>query len=63
MPIDVGVFDHMDSGNLPPHELYDHRLKLIEAYDKAGFYGYHVAEHHQTTLGMADLHSRTVGDG
>ncbi|MBT3553184.1 MAG: LLM class flavin-dependent oxidoreductase [Rhodospirillaceae bacterium] len=53
MPIDVGVFDHMDSGNFPAHELYDNRLKLIEAYDAAGFYGYHVAEHHQTTLGMA----------
>lgn len=53
MPIAVGVFDHMDSGNFPAHELYDNRLKLIEAYDKAGFFGYHVAEHHQTTLGMA----------
>ena len=53
MPIDVGVFDHMDSGNFPAHELYDNRLKLIEAYDAAGFYGYHVAEHHQTPLGMA----------
>ncbi|NQV55264.1 MAG: LLM class flavin-dependent oxidoreductase [Rhodospirillales bacterium] len=51
--ISVGVFDHMDGGNFPTHELYDNRLKLIEAYDQAGFYGYHVAEHHQTTLGMA----------
>ena len=53
MPISIGVFDHMDSGDFAPHELYENRLKLIEAYDAAGFYGYHVAEHHQTSLGMA----------
>ena len=53
MPIAVGVFDHMDSGGRPPHEIYEERLKLIEAYDAAGFYGYHVAEHHQTSLGIA----------
>jgi alkanesulfonate monooxygenase SsuD/methylene tetrahydromethanopterin reductase-like flavin-dependent oxidoreductase (luciferase family) len=53
MPISIGVFDHMDSGDFPPHELYENRMKLIEAYDAAGFYGYHVAEHHQTSLGMA----------
>ena len=53
MSIAVGVFDHMDSGGQSPHVVYDSRLKLIEAYDVAGFYGYHVAEHHQTSLGIA----------
>jgi len=53
MAIAVGVFDHMDSGGRPPHEIYEERLKLIETYDAAGFYGYHVAEHHQTSLGIA----------
>ena len=53
MQIDIGVFDHMDHGAFPPHELYTSRLKLVQKYDQAGFYGYHVAEHHQTTLGMA----------
>lgn len=53
MAISVGVFDHMDSGGQPPHAVYESRLKLIEAYDAAGFYGYHVAEHHQTSLGIA----------
>jgi len=28
-------------------------LRLIEAYDRAGFYGYHLAEHHNTPLGYA----------
>ena len=35
MPISIGVFDHMDSGDASPHELYENRLKLIEAYDAA----------------------------
>lgn len=48
-----GVFDHLDRNNLPLQEYYEGRLKLAEAYDKAGFYAYHVAEHHSTPLGMA----------
>jgi len=48
-----GVFDHMDRGTVPISEQYDNRLKLIEAYDRAGFFCYHLAEHHATPLGMA----------
>jgi alkanesulfonate monooxygenase SsuD/methylene tetrahydromethanopterin reductase-like flavin-dependent oxidoreductase (luciferase family) len=48
-----GIFDHMDRGTLPLAEHYENRLRLIEAYDRAGFYSYHVAEHHSTPLGMA----------
>lgn len=32
---------------------YADRLRIIEAYDAAGFDSYHVAEHHGTPLGMA----------
>ena len=49
----LGVFDHMDRGLAPLDQFFEERLKLIEAYDKAGFYGYHVAEHHATPLGVA----------
>ncbi len=49
----LGVFDHMDRGLAPLDQFYEERLKLLEAYDKAGFYGYHVAEHHATPLGVA----------
>ena len=38
---------------MPLDEFYENRLKLIEAYDRAGIYGYHCAEHHSTPLGMA----------
>jgi alkanesulfonate monooxygenase SsuD/methylene tetrahydromethanopterin reductase-like flavin-dependent oxidoreductase (luciferase family) len=47
-----GIFDHMDAPARPDGFFAD-RLRLIEAYDAAGFYGYHVAEHHATPLGLA----------
>ena len=48
-----GVFDHLDDSGLPLTRHFEERLKLIEAYDRAGFYGYHLAEHHNTPLGYA----------
>jgi alkanesulfonate monooxygenase SsuD/methylene tetrahydromethanopterin reductase-like flavin-dependent oxidoreductase (luciferase family) len=48
-----GVFDHLDAGTVPLGQLYENRLQLIEAYDRSGIYGYHLAEHHSTPLGMA----------
>ena len=48
-----GIFDHLDDGGVPLGQLFEERLKLIEAYDRAGFYGYHLAEHHATPLGYA----------
>lgn len=51
--MEFGIFDHLDRSALPLKDYYEARLKLIEAYDRAGFYAYHVAEHHSTPLGMA----------
>jgi alkanesulfonate monooxygenase SsuD/methylene tetrahydromethanopterin reductase-like flavin-dependent oxidoreductase (luciferase family) len=48
-----GIFDHIDDAGVPLAELYANRLTIAEAYDRAGFYGYHVAEHHTTPLGAA----------
>jgi alkanesulfonate monooxygenase SsuD/methylene tetrahydromethanopterin reductase-like flavin-dependent oxidoreductase (luciferase family) len=53
MALSFGVFDHMDQGAIPLRNQYEARLKLIEAYDRGGFYAYHLAEHHATPLGMA----------
>jgi alkanesulfonate monooxygenase SsuD/methylene tetrahydromethanopterin reductase-like flavin-dependent oxidoreductase (luciferase family) len=49
----IGVFDHMDRGDTALPQFFEDRLHLVEMYDRAGFYGYHVAEHHATPLGMA----------
>src|SRR5207302_6847572 len=50
-----GVFDHIErtSGSPNLEELYQERLRLLKAYDQAGIWGYHLAQHHQTPLGMA----------
>ncbi|HSK30773.1 MAG TPA: LLM class flavin-dependent oxidoreductase [Candidatus Limnocylindria bacterium] len=51
--MEIGIFDHLDRNDLPLRDFYEARLKLIEAYERAGFYAYHVAEHHSTPIGMA----------
>jgi alkanesulfonate monooxygenase SsuD/methylene tetrahydromethanopterin reductase-like flavin-dependent oxidoreductase (luciferase family) len=48
-----GVFDHLDRYGGALADYYEDRLKIAEAYDRAGFHGYHLAEHHGTPLGMA----------
>ena len=51
--MDFGIFDHLDRTDAPLGDYYEDRLALVEAYDRAGFYAYHLAEHHSTPLGMA----------
>jgi alkanesulfonate monooxygenase SsuD/methylene tetrahydromethanopterin reductase-like flavin-dependent oxidoreductase (luciferase family) len=48
-----GIFDHLDRAGASLPDFYEGRLKIAEAYDRAGFYAYHLAEHHSTPLGMA----------
>ena len=48
-----GVFDHLDRNDLALDVFYEQRLKIVEAYDRGGFYAYHTAEHHATPLGLA----------
>jgi alkanesulfonate monooxygenase SsuD/methylene tetrahydromethanopterin reductase-like flavin-dependent oxidoreductase (luciferase family) len=51
--VTFGLFDWIDRGTAPLHQLYAERLQLLAAADAAGFFGYHLAEHHATPLGMA----------
>ena len=50
---DFGLFDWIDRDKAPLHQLYEERLQLLEVADTAGFFCYHLAEHHATPLGMA----------
>jgi len=34
-------------------DMLETRLKLVETADREGFYGFHMAEHHSTPLGMS----------
>ncbi len=51
--MELGIFDHLDRRDVPLHEHYESRLRLLEKYDAAGFAAYHLAEHHATPLGTA----------
>ncbi len=53
--MDLGIFDHLDRRDVPLHEFYESRLRLLEKYDDAGFSAYHLAEHHATPLGLAPV--------
>ncbi|MGH8595117.1 MAG: LLM class flavin-dependent oxidoreductase, partial [Gammaproteobacteria bacterium] len=48
-----GLFDWIDRANCPLQQLYAERLALVQQAERAGFFAYHVAEHHGTPLGMA----------
>ena len=48
-----GIFDWIDRNGLPLADLFEQRLKLLEFADSAGFYCYHLAEHHATPLSIA----------
>lgn len=51
--MEFGIFDHVDRSDEPLADYYEFRLKLVELYDRGGFYCYHVAEHHSTPLSVA----------
>src|SRR3954464_14891338 len=51
--MEFGIFDHLDRNDLPLSDYYEARLRIIETYDRLGFYAYHVAEHHSTPIGLA----------
>ena len=47
MPLEFGVFDHIEPvPGLTLAETYKMRLNQLERLDEAGFYAYHLAEHH-----------------
>jgi alkanesulfonate monooxygenase SsuD/methylene tetrahydromethanopterin reductase-like flavin-dependent oxidoreductase (luciferase family) len=48
-----GLFDHLERRDESLDQIYEGRLRLLAAADAAGFYCYHLAEHHLTPLGMA----------
>lgn len=50
--MDFGIFDHVDADGQPLQQMFETRLKVVEAYDRLGFRCYHPAEHHFTPLGI-----------
>ena len=51
MPLRFGVFDHIEPvPGLRLDQIYRERLLQIERLDAAGFYAYHLAEHHTPAI-------------
>lgn len=50
-----GVFDHVDRSDRALNRQLAERLAYVAAADEAGFYCYHVAEHHATPLNMVPV--------
>jgi alkanesulfonate monooxygenase SsuD/methylene tetrahydromethanopterin reductase-like flavin-dependent oxidoreductase (luciferase family) len=54
MTLQFGWWDHFEQrSDIPLWQQYDERIELIQHAEELGFYGYHIAEHHFTTLDMA----------
>ena len=47
-----GVFDYIEGSEAPLQKTYEERIALLQALEAAGFYGYHLSEHHATPLSM-----------
>ena len=50
-----GIFDHIDKSNLTLCDQLDDRIEYVKAAEDAGFYSYHVAEHHATPLNLVPV--------
>ncbi|HUZ73354.1 MAG TPA: LLM class flavin-dependent oxidoreductase [Stellaceae bacterium] len=48
-----GIFDYIDRRDEPEARTFDERMVLLRAAEDAGFYGYHLTEHHATPLSLA----------
>ncbi len=57
----VGLFDHIEHADKPLHTLYDERLAFIAAADEAGYWGYHLAEHHCSPINMVPAPGAFLG--
>lgn len=50
-----GLFDHVDRSDRALATQFDERLRFVSAAEEAGFYCYHVAEHHASPLNMVPV--------
>ena len=52
MTVQCGIFDWVEASGRPPAEIYEHKLELAVAAERAGFHGFFIAEHHGTPLSI-----------
>ena len=60
--LQFGVLDHIEPiPDVPLDRLYRERLLQVEHFDAAGFYAYHLAEHHKRSSSGAPNRAGSVG--
>src|ERR671922_2486682 len=52
MSLQIGIFDWIEASGRRPAEIYEHKLELASAAERAGFHGMFIAEHHGTPLSI-----------
>jgi alkanesulfonate monooxygenase SsuD/methylene tetrahydromethanopterin reductase-like flavin-dependent oxidoreductase (luciferase family) len=52
MSLQFGLFDWIEASQRAPAEVYEHKLALAAAADRAGFHGFFMAEHQGTPLSI-----------
>ena len=52
MSVHFGLFDWIEASGRPPGEIYEHKLSLAAAAERAGFHGFFMAEHQGTPLSI-----------
>ena len=52
MSLRCGIFDWVEASGRAPAEVYEHKLELASAAERAGFHGIFFAEHHGTPLSI-----------
>jgi alkanesulfonate monooxygenase SsuD/methylene tetrahydromethanopterin reductase-like flavin-dependent oxidoreductase (luciferase family) len=52
MSFEVGIFDWIENSGRPPAGIYEHKLALAAAAERAGFHGFFMAEHQGTPLSI-----------
>ena len=50
--LNFGIFDWVEASGRAPSEVYEHKLELATAAERAGFHGFFVAEHQGTPLSI-----------
>ena len=53
LPLQFGLFDWIEWDQAPASDIFEQRLQMLEYADQAGFFCYHLAEHHVTPLSVA----------
>jgi alkanesulfonate monooxygenase SsuD/methylene tetrahydromethanopterin reductase-like flavin-dependent oxidoreductase (luciferase family) len=50
--LQIGIFDWIEASRRTPGQVYEHKLELAAAADRAGFHAYLIAEHQGTPLSI-----------